>query len=130
MAKTVTVKTFVAFDGTEFKTREEAEAHENEGFLKQFANWKSDRVEAADKGDTDKGKKDGLAIEAWALRLREKRIERGEVKRVVKTKEQRDAAKAEAAKAAEDKAAADAAKTGGQTGEHHDNHGAGHHQSA
>lgn len=136
MVKVAIQKTFVASDGTEFKTRKEADDYESSGFLKQFVGWKAERVEAADKRDTEKGKKDALAIEAWALRLRGKRLESGEVKRKVKTKAEREAEKAAANEAklkADAEAAAKAAEASGAAAEapqapgeaHH-----GHHQAA
>jgi hypothetical protein len=71
---------FLAFDGTAFDDKEACKAYEAEGFLTQFVGWKKERVVAADAGDTDKGKKDAIAIEKWATRLKMARAARGEIR--------------------------------------------------
>lgn len=72
---------FVTADGVEHKTKADALAHSDPDFLKQFANWRLERFEAAMAGDTEKGKKDGLALETLAKRLYAKRVERGDVRK-------------------------------------------------
>lgn len=99
MIKEVTVTKFIAFDGTEFPTREEAELHERERPTQRLSGLKPEEIEAA-LMRTDPDLAD--VFEEFGNEIAKRRRASGELRRVTKARrEAMDATKSPAMKSAE-----------------------------
>jgi hypothetical protein len=81
MMKVAIAKTYVAEDGTAFNTKEECVSHETANVFKPLLNLKQDALDAILARADDKAKMRGDLIEKLAIKVREKRIADGDLKR-------------------------------------------------